>query len=318
MQSRDDGLLDADTDLVSDYRQAVAKACSSHGEDGISTLQSYKGRADLRGTWHRRRSHRALFPLHGEPSARCGLRPCSTEENAAAHASVSVGSHRPLPSCRTRRVPLAKRRRTSRVGSAGNLSRQVAAAARPNAYSSSPLTSTRKREVWRSARVARSSTLQRSRCRSIRWSPPASTSAILHGAMSSGRYRPKRTRPREAMNRVGGKSNTGEAERDPARSRRCRRRLAPFRDQAIASGRFRRDDRYLANADSCRSNGPRARSPARAASCLQEVDDTSRASGTDSGRVLSARRRTTTHLLDRGPGATDHDLKNSNPTAPSA
>jgi glutamate synthase (NADPH/NADH) large chain len=44
VQSRDDGLLDADTDLVSDYRQAVAKGMLKvMAKMGISTLQSYKG-----------------------------------------------------------------------------------------------------------------------------------------------------------------------------------------------------------------------------------------------------------------------------------
>ncbi len=43
-QSRADGLLDADTDLVGDYRQAVAKGMLKvMAKMGISTLQSYKG-----------------------------------------------------------------------------------------------------------------------------------------------------------------------------------------------------------------------------------------------------------------------------------
>jgi glutamate synthase (NADPH/NADH) large chain len=44
VQSRDEGLLDADTDLVGDYRQAVAKGMLKvMAKMGISTLQSYKG-----------------------------------------------------------------------------------------------------------------------------------------------------------------------------------------------------------------------------------------------------------------------------------
>jgi glutamate synthase (NADPH/NADH) large chain len=43
-QSRDDGLLDAKSDLVEDYRQAVAKGMLKvMAKMGISTLQSYKG-----------------------------------------------------------------------------------------------------------------------------------------------------------------------------------------------------------------------------------------------------------------------------------
>ena len=44
VQSRDEGLLDAATDLVGDYRQAVAKGMLKvMAKMGISTLQSYKG-----------------------------------------------------------------------------------------------------------------------------------------------------------------------------------------------------------------------------------------------------------------------------------
>ena len=44
VQSRDEGLLDADIDLVGDYRQAVAKGMLKvMAKMGISTLQSYKG-----------------------------------------------------------------------------------------------------------------------------------------------------------------------------------------------------------------------------------------------------------------------------------
>jgi glutamate synthase (NADPH/NADH) large chain len=44
LQSRDDGLLDANTDLIGDYRQAVAKGMLKvMAKMGISTLQSYKG-----------------------------------------------------------------------------------------------------------------------------------------------------------------------------------------------------------------------------------------------------------------------------------
>jgi glutamate synthase (NADPH/NADH) large chain len=44
VQSRDDGLLDPDIDLIGDYRQAVAKGMLKvMAKMGISTLQSYKG-----------------------------------------------------------------------------------------------------------------------------------------------------------------------------------------------------------------------------------------------------------------------------------
>ena len=53
-----------------------------------------------------------------------------------------------------------------------------------------------------------------------------------------------------AMNRLGGKSNTGEGGEDPARYLpRRQRRLAPERDQAGRVGALRRHQRVPVNAD---------------------------------------------------------------------
>ena len=72
-----------------------------------------------------------------------------------------------------------------------------------------------------------------------------------------------------AMNRIGGKSNTGEGGEDPARFMRdAERRLAAQRDQAGRLGALRRDQPLPGQrATSCRSRWRRARSPAKAASC---------------------------------------------------
>ena len=66
------------------------------------------------------------------------------------------------------------------------------------------------------------------------------------------------------MNRLGGKSNTGEGGEDPAPLRR----RAPLVDQAGGLGPLRRDRRTTwSTPTSCRSRSPRAPSRARAASC---------------------------------------------------
>jgi glutamate synthase (NADPH/NADH) large chain/glutamate synthase (ferredoxin) len=71
-----------------------------------------------------------------------------------------------------------------------------------------------------------------------------------------------------AMNRLGGKSNTGEGGEDPVRytadANGDSRRSAI---KQVASGRFGVNVHYLVNATRCRSRWPRAPSPARAASC---------------------------------------------------
>ena len=72
-----------------------------------------------------------------------------------------------------------------------------------------------------------------------------------------------------AMNRIGGKSNTGEGGEDPARYVLERqRRFEKQRDQAGRFGTFRRDELLSGQARrNCRSRWRRAPSPAKAASC---------------------------------------------------
>ena len=72
-----------------------------------------------------------------------------------------------------------------------------------------------------------------------------------------------------AMNRIGGKSNTGEGGEDPERYEPMRqRRLEEQRHQAGGVGPFRRHEPLpRQRARSCRSRWRRARSPAKAASC---------------------------------------------------
>jgi glutamate synthase (ferredoxin) len=72
-----------------------------------------------------------------------------------------------------------------------------------------------------------------------------------------------------AMNRIGGKSNTGEGGEDPERYTWTNER-GDSKNSAIkqvASGRFGVTSLYLSQAGKSRSRWPRAPSPARAASC---------------------------------------------------
>ena len=71
------------------------------------------------------------------------------------------------------------------------------------------------------------------------------------------------------MNRIGGKSNTGEGGEDPARYRwTAERRLEEQRDQAGRLRPLRRHQRVPGQRPrDCRSRWPRAPSPAKAASC---------------------------------------------------
>ena len=108
-----------------------------------------------------------------------------------------------------------------------------------------------------------------------------------------------------AMNRLGGKSNTGEGGEDPARYRRERqRRLAPQRDQADRLRPLRRDQRVP---------GQRGRSPdqdgpgrqagrGRPAPRAQGLSVDRQGAALDPGRRAHLPASAPRHLLDRGPG----------------
>ena len=72
-----------------------------------------------------------------------------------------------------------------------------------------------------------------------------------------------------AMNRIGGRSNTGEGGEDEARFKPdANGDLAPQRDQAGGFGPLRRHHAITwSTPTNCRSKSRRARSPAKAASC---------------------------------------------------
>ena len=117
--------------------------------------------------------------------------------------------------------------------------------------------------------------------------------AMSHGALSAEAHETIAI----ALNRLGGKANSGEGGEDPAR----------FRDERncqikqVASGRFGVTPEYAASRRSSRSRSPRARSPARAASCPATRSRT-RSPGCATrcpASRSSRRRRTTTSTRSR-------------------
>ncbi len=254
-QSREDGLLDADTDLVGDYRQAVAKGMLKvMAKMGISTLQSYKGGQIFEALGLADDVIDTLLRRHREPASGRELPRPRAGDAAASRARLPARSAgRAAVAAEPGRVPLAQRRREARLGSCRPSSRcrSRRGAAIATRIASSRRTSTRKR-----ARTARCAA-----CSSSRPAPPSQLDDVepaseivkrfVTGAMSFGSLS---TEAHEtlaiAMNRIGGKSNTGEGGEDPARfvplPNGDSRRSAI---KQIASGRFGVTIGYLANAD---------------------------------------------------------------------
>ena len=109
-----------------------------------------------------------------------------------------------------------------------------------------------------------------------------------------------------AMNRLGGKSNTGEGGEDPARyTPRRQRRLAPQRDQAGRVGALRRHQRIPRQrrraADQDGAGGEARRR--RPAAGPQGLSVDREGAPLDAGRGADFAAAASRHLLDRGPRA---------------
>jgi glutamate synthase (NADPH/NADH) large chain len=88
------------------------------------------------------------------------------------------------------------------------------------------------------------------------------------GAMSLGSISPEAHETLAiAMNRLGGRSNTGEGGEDPDRFSPTRTATAPLGDQAGGQRPVRRHQRVPGHADDIQIKMAQAPSPARAASC---------------------------------------------------
>ena len=108
-----------------------------------------------------------------------------------------------------------------------------------------------------------------------------------------------------AMNRLGGRSNTGEGGEDPARFQRdAERRLAAQRDQAGGLGPLRRDQRIPGEcrgaADQDGPGGEAGRG--RAAAGPQGLPLDRQGAPLDAGRAAHLAAAASRHLFDRGPG----------------
>ncbi len=245
-----------DTDLVGDYRHAVAKGMLKvMAKMGISTLQSYKGGQIFEALGLADEVIERCF--HGTVSRLQGVNFAVLEEEALRRHTLGY-PQRPDRSlavvAEPRRIPLAQRRRTPRVGPAGDL---LAASGRAPRRQATPTSSSRRTSTRKRARRARcavcSSSISRSKPLSLDEVEPASeivkrfcTGAMSFGSLSAEAHETLAI----AMNRIGGKSNTGEGGEDPARfvplPNGDSRRSAI---KQIASGRFGVTIWYLANAD---------------------------------------------------------------------
>jgi glutamate synthase (NADPH/NADH) large chain len=149
-----------------------------------------------------------------------------------------------------------------------------------------------------------------SRCRSTRSKPaPISSSASPTGAMSFGSIsREAHTTLAIAMNRIGGKSNTGEGGEEPTATCRCRMAI-PMRSaiKQVASGRFGVTTEYLVNADMMQIKVAQGAKPGEGGQLPgHKVDATiAKDPAFDAGRRPDLAAAAPRHLFDRGSGAAD-------------
>ncbi len=123
-----------------------------------------------------------------------------------------------------------------------------------------------------------------------------------------------------AMNRIGGKSNTGEGGEDPGPFHHAaQRRFASARAiKQVASGRFGVTINYLTNADELQIKMAQGAKPGEGGELPgHKVDENiARDPPLDAGRRSDlARRRTTTSIRSKISQQLIYDLKNANPAA---
>jgi glutamate synthase (NADPH/NADH) large chain len=120
-----------------------------------------------------------------------------------------------------------------------------------------------------------------------------------------------------AMNRIGGKSNTGEGGEDPTASSRCQRRFDALGDQAGRLGPLRRDHRISRqrrrhpDQDGAGRQARRRRPAARP----QGRQDHRQGAPLDAGRRPDLAAAAPRHLFDRGSGAADPRPEERQPRA---
>ena len=253
-----DPVTKEDHELVYAYRKGVAKGMLKvMAKMGISTLQSYKGAQIFEAVGLQGRSDRPLLRRHGQPHSGRRFRRAGRGSAAAARARLSRASRRSAArAAQPGRVPLAGRRRAAHVGPAGDR-RPASRRAQQQRRRLPPLRRAReprRANPLRTARPAASSSPARTavRFRSTKCMPAKDiVKRFCTGAMSFGSISAEAHETLAiAMNRLGGKSNTGEGGEDPERFKPL-----PNGDskrsaiKQVASGRFGVTIWYLANAD---------------------------------------------------------------------
>ena len=328
VQSRDDGLLDRDTDLVGDYRHAVAKGMLKvMAKMGISTLQSYKGGqifealgiADevidrcFRGTVSRLqgvdfavleeealRRHAVGYPL--DPSVQLPTDELTSLPNPGEFHWRSTGERHAWDPQAIFSLQVAARRGDK------DAYRQFAAYINEEARKTGAL-----RGLLDFNLAGRPVALDDVE--------PASeivkrfcTGAMSFGSLSAEAHETLAV----AMNRIGGKSNTGEGGEDPARfvplPNGDSRRSAI---KQIASGRFGVTIWYVANADELQIKMAQGAKPGEGGELPgKKVDDNIariRYSTPGVGLISPPPHHDIYSIEDLAQLI--HDLKNANPTA---
>ena len=294
--------------LIKALGKGVLKVMSKMG---ISTIASYRGAQVFEAIGlSTRRWSTATSPARTSRLGGVGLDVIAAEV-AARHADAYPASgnrqaHRRL--ARRRRVPVAPRRRGAPVRPGD---RVPAAALDPRRASSTSSGSTRDRVDDQSPRLMTLRGLldvqgraSARRCRSTRSSRSARSSSgsprarCRYGSISAEAHETLAI----AMNRLGGKSNTGEGGEDPERLHDPARRSAI---KQIASGRFgvtqRVPDQRRRHPD---QDGPgRQARRGRPAARPQGLPVDRRDAALDARRRAHLAAAAPRHLLDRGPRA---------------
>ena len=239
---------------------------------GISTLQSYCGAQIFEAIGLESEVRRSLLHPHGVADRRRRPRGRRERSPAAARARVPDAESGSAGSRAGRRVSVAARRRVPPVQPRHGLQ----AAAR-HAQRAIP------RFTRNTRALVNDQSRSSGRCAGLldfkRAQPPIpldevepvesivkrfATGAMSYGSISLEAHETLAI----AMNRMGGKSNSGEGGEDPARytpdANGDSRRSAV---KQVASARFGVTSEYLVNATTCRSRWRRAPSPAKAGSC---------------------------------------------------
>ena len=323
VQSRDDGLLDADTDLVGDYRHAVAKGMLKvMAKMGISTLQSYKGGQIFEALGIADEVIERCF--HGTVSRLQGVDFAVLEEEALRRHALGY-PHDP-----TDQLPSLPNPGEFHWRSAGErhawdpqaiFSLQVAARrGDKNAYKQFAAHINEEARKTGALRGLLDFNLA-SKPLPLEDVEPASeivkrfcTGAMSFGSLSAEAHETLAI----AMNRIGGKSNTGEGGEDPARfvplPNGDSRRSAI---KQIASGRFGVTIWYLANADELQIKMAQGAKPGEGGELPgKKVDDNIariRYSTPGVGLISPPPHHDIYSIEDLAQLI--HDLKNSNPTA---